>query len=548
MRKLLSPLFGHRAKRTASRSRTPSRRVRLAVDALETRLLLDVGGVLTAAPLLAPPNSQNGVGGLLGTIGGVVGPLPAVVFDPTQTPEGRDRAMGLPFLDSKPDAPATIYLDFNGNVESDWFHFEGSGEQHFANVSTPTFDTDGNPATFGAAEQATITEIWSRVAEDYAPFNVNVSTHYYGTFNNGQAVHVVIGGNNTDWLHENASGISSIGSFTDAAPNVVFVFDLVAWAKAGAQDGEGHPLNGPAAMATTISHEAGHSFGLRHHSRYNVEGDLMNTYDPGTGGWTPIMGNNLAADRTTWDAGPTDQGSGSFQDDLAVLGGSANGFGMRADDHGNTMATATLLTSPIAFLPRVSGKGIISDWRSDQDFFKFTTPGGSLEVHVDAARFGPNLIPVAELWSDHGFVARADAGSLTESIIHANLPAGTYYVLVKGFGDYGDEGQYTVTVDFGQVLTQVATVDLTPAPGAGALKLKAQAVKVKGQWQVRAFDALSGKRKFVTVLPRSLYGRPEVSVADLNGDGNDDLLITWRVGKKKCRLSVNGLTGAPLLS
>ena len=52
------------------------------------------------------------------------------------------------------------------------------------------------------------------------------------------------------------------------------------------------------------------------------------------------------------------------------------------------------------------------------------------------------------------FVARADAGSLTQSIIHANVPAGTYYVLVKSFGDYGDVGQYTVSVSTGSVLTQ----------------------------------------------------------------------------------------------
>jgi hypothetical protein len=542
MRNLLSQLFGHSRRPSGSRSRTPARRVRPAVDPLEQRLLLDGGGVLGAAPQTAA---------LVGGLGDVVAPRPTEVLDPTNLPKDlRDREMGLPLLDSKPDAPATLYLDFTGNFESDWWHYDDNGNQvHHLNITTPVFDTDGNPASFSADEKALIKEIWARVAEDYAPFNINVSTDYYGSFNNGQALKVAIGGDNTDWLHLDASGISAIGSFTSNDPNVVFVFDLVAWAKAGVTDSEGRPLDGAAAMATTISHEAGHAFGLRHHSLYNVNGDMIAEYDPGTLGWTPIMGNNKAGDRTTWDAGPTD--IRTYQDDLAIIGGPANGFGFRADDHGNTMATATPLTPSIFVWGPLTGKGIINDWRSDVDFFKFTTQGGAVKVDADAARFGPNLIPVAELWSDHGFVARADAGGFTQSIIHANVPAGTYYVLVKGFGDYGDEGQYTVSVDFGPpVLAQATVLNVTPPPlaAAGFLKLKAQAIKVKGRWQVLAFDTASGLRKFVTAPPRTLTNRPDVSVADLNGDGNDDLLITYRVGKKKCRLSVDGLTGAPLLS
>src|SRR6476620_5808821 len=77
-------------------------------------------------------------------------------------------ALALPQLASRPGAPATLYLDFDGNVERQW----GA----HANVVTPAYDTDGNPASFSAAELAAIREIWSRVAEDYAPFNVNVTT------------------------------------------------------------------------------------------------------------------------------------------------------------------------------------------------------------------------------------------------------------------------------------------------------------------------------------------------------------------------------------
>src|SRR5262245_38790122 len=74
----------------------------------------------------------------------------------------------VPALFSRPGAPATLYLDFDGNVEKQW------GTR--VNVVTPPYDTDGNNAAFSAAEIAAIDEIWSRVAEDYAPFNINVTT------------------------------------------------------------------------------------------------------------------------------------------------------------------------------------------------------------------------------------------------------------------------------------------------------------------------------------------------------------------------------------
>jgi hypothetical protein len=365
-----------------------------------------------------------------------------------------DQQMGLPFLDSNPGAPATLYLDFNGNFERDWWHIKDSGvEEHFRNITTPVFDTDGNANSFGTDEQNLIKNIWARVAEDYAPFNINVSTAYYGSFDNGKALHVVIGGNNTDWLKENASGIASINSFSNSAPNVVFAFDLVAWAKAGVTDSEGRVLDGAAATATTASHEAGHAFGLRHQALYKFDGTKITDYSPGSSGWTPIMGDNKASDRTTWSDGTTDQRR--LQVDMDVIARSANGFGYRADDHGSSIATASTLWTNIDGAS-LTGKGIINSMY-DSDFFKFTSGGGQFQVNVNAAKFGPNLIPIAELWSTNGFVARADAGSLTQSIIHANVPAGTYIVVVKGFGDYGDVGQYTVYVSFSPTLMQMSS-------------------------------------------------------------------------------------------
>src|SRR5262245_15917208 len=79
-------------------------------------------------------------------------------------------------LHSKPDAQAKLYLDFDGfqaPPAGSWqraaFHWAGV-------VQTPVFDFDRNPASFSDKETDAIAEIWARVAEDYAPFNLDVTT------------------------------------------------------------------------------------------------------------------------------------------------------------------------------------------------------------------------------------------------------------------------------------------------------------------------------------------------------------------------------------
>jgi hypothetical protein len=176
------------------------------------------------------------------------------------------------------------------------------------------------------------------------------------------------------------------------------------------------------------------------------------------------MGNNKSDDRTTWAFLPSDQGANTWQDDMAVIGGSANGFGFRGDDHGNTLATADSLTrqgTAVSILTPFTGKGIINQ-PNDKDFFKFTAPGGTVQIVVNAAKFGPNMLPVIQLWSASGKVANASFASPTKSIINvSNLAAGrTYYIMVRSLGEYGDVGQYTVSVSNVLTVLQMSYVNL----------------------------------------------------------------------------------------
>jgi hypothetical protein len=436
-------------------TRSPAfRRAQLMLESLEHRDAMSVSPAGPALDDYAYPVSAAAQSGVTGVYtGGTIATMPTMVLDgyyPTKY--DRDVAMGLPMLDSNPGATATLYLNFTGNFVRDWWWNNSDGTQtHFANVTTPAFDMDGDATKFSTAEQASIREIFNRVAEDYSPFNINVSTHYYGALGDRQALEVAIGGRPGDWLGGGASGISSIGSFTDSAPNIVFAFagDIVWWANNGGQDWEGRPLDIETATATTISHEAGHGFGLRHHAEYDANGVKTNDYAKGTSEWTPIMGNNLSSDRAIWTYAADDRGVNSMEDDVSILAGTNNGFGFRRDDHGATTLTATAMTpvySPSILAPIYTSTGIIESGL-DRDMFKFTLSATtSVQLRMDPAHDGPNLRARFELMTSSGYLASAPpAWTASQQIINITLNPGTYYLRVSTYGS-SELGQYSVGV------------------------------------------------------------------------------------------------------
>ena len=128
----------------------------------------------------------------------------------------------IPALNSFPTAPTTLYLDFHGEGPQNW----GMA----AVPATPAYDIDGDPTTFSPQETANITQIWSRVAEAYSPFNVNVTTVDPGNWNltgagsNNNCFRVVIGGSGS-WTGFVQGGTASIGSYyTAGLPNTAYVF------------------------------------------------------------------------------------------------------------------------------------------------------------------------------------------------------------------------------------------------------------------------------------------------------------------------------------
>lgn len=407
-----------RPRRKASRQRQRRRRG-LRLETLDPRWLLSASGLglhlaspdalpsLIADPGIDLPSAtQQPLADL--SVGGAAATASAATYS----------LASVLALNSLPGAAHTLYLDFDGDFEAQW----GA----YSNVTIPAYDQDGDPTTFSDGELASIQQIWRYVAEDYAPFNVNVTTAAPSSLSDGVAQKVAIGGDGS-WTGGIYGGLSYLGAFTNSTPNVSFVFPK--------NLGNGNPhYTGDAS-----SHEAGHSFGLEHQSLYDANGNLVKEYYSGAGdGRAPLMGSSYSATRGLWWYG-TSTSATTYQDDMAILAG---GLGYRPDHHGNTAAGATSLT---VSGNQLGGSGVIAT-TSDVDYFSFTTDAGLVAISVTVPASVNDLDSRLELHAGDGSLIASDAPiSGFGAMISANLAAGTYYVAVAGNGSYGDVGQYAIS-------------------------------------------------------------------------------------------------------
>ncbi|MFN5116757.1 MAG: zinc-dependent metalloprotease family protein [Cyanobacteriota bacterium] len=261
-------------------------------------------------------------------------------------------------LHSDPTATRLIYLDFDGHTTTgtSW-----NNSTMGSSFYSPAYDIDGNPASFSSSELTSIQQMWQRVASDFAPFDVDVTTQAppldwlkrSSSSDTTYGMRVVI----TSYgpYSSSAGGVSFVGTFTASSDTPVFVY-----------------ARSVLGVAEASSHEVGHTLGLSH------DGKGTSTYYGGHGsgetGWAPIMGSSYNRSVTTWDIGQytgTNNGSstanyGKGPDDLAVITG-YNGFGYQPDLVGNSLTTATPLTISAG---QVSQFGTI-ETRQDLDCYSF---------------------------------------------------------------------------------------------------------------------------------------------------------------------------------
>lgn len=359
-------------------------------------------------------------------------------------------------LHSRPGASRVIYLDFDGHTTTgtSWnSNFNGG-----ASIVTPPYDIDGNPAAFSATEHERIQYIWQRVVEDYAAFDVDVTTEDPGvealrrttTSDQNYGIRVLIGGSSYDWYGAGAGGVAYLGSFRASSDTPCFVFT--------AQLGAGNEKY----TAEAASHEVGHTLGLNHDGQTGGS-----AYYQGHSNWAPIMGVGYYKEVTQWSKGDYNLANNK-EDDLVVM--QNYGLAYRADDHGNSTAAATLLSGST---PSVTGR---IERTTDVDFFAFTTGGGSVTFTVAVAPHGPNLdVELALLDASGSQIAVSNASTLGTTLT-ASIGAGNYYLRVDGVGtgdpvtaynDYSSLGDYTLSGSFnaGNPVAPVADATATPTSG-----------------------------------------------------------------------------------
>jgi hypothetical protein len=347
----------------------------------------------------------------------------------------------IPRLNSLPGAPVTIYLDFDGHTETQNWPNSRTDNQS-GPVVTPVFDIDNDFTTFSDTELEMIEETWYRVAEDFMPLRVNVTTVDPGTYNDFETMLVSIGGNGS-WIGS-PGGIAYLGAFNNGTVNTCYVFsDNVG--KGGVDHVKG--------IAMAASHEVGHTMDLLHHSVYDAGGNKTAEYDSGRPDVGPLMGAPYGSMREIWVSAPDSNGVNSIQDDFQVLTSTRNRtVAFRADDHGNTIATATplLVSSPDILLNGVLGQN------DDIDVFRFETDSGDISFSVTGLNlraiygnnnltYGTNADLVLELRDSNGnLIVRDDPATSLFASVSANVTQGVYYVLVSSTGQYGAIGQYTL--------------------------------------------------------------------------------------------------------
>lgn len=379
--------------------------------------------------------------------------IPWTYWDDWDAQEALSASAGVDVfaLNTDPGADRTIHLDFTGGISTAaWASLLG------VPGGTPLtgFDADGDPSSYSALERAAIYDIWSRVAEDFAPFVVNVTTEDPG-------VDALVRSNAADQRYGtrhlilNEPPFAGLGgvAWVDTFGRSSLAAHYVLQGGFTFADGGSRRLS-PHQIASIASHEVGHNLNLDHHGLWGVS-----AYHPGNPIWTPLMGNG-GSPISHWSDGAYPGATRPDQDDIHIMGAH---LPSRADDHGDTPATATRLQAD----RRVSG--IIGD-RDDRDVFTASMKD-PIRVEVAAAPFGPNLdilVTVLDATGEATVATLDPPVSVTSSLLRPfgldveqvlELPPGTYQFVVEGtgfgdpaagfvtgFSDYGSLGGYSIEV------------------------------------------------------------------------------------------------------
>jgi len=364
----------------------------------------------------------------------------------------------IPMLNSRSEASATLYLDFDGELVTDVNWNSGST----VNALPPSFSSSDS-----------IVKIWKDVSEDYAPFNVNVTTDLaiYTAAPQGKRMRVII--TPTKTVAPSAGGVAMLNSFASSGTIPCWVFvgtsnlDL---------DSNAHNC------AMAISHELGHTFGLTHDGLLpatpydGVGSTAKEPYYMGhvtaVGAWGPIMGAPYGCPVVQWSknsyqglhsSDPTDinyyQGNNP-EDDVSIIAGNV-GVGTVTDDFANSADQSLEIPQTPLASGSISVTGGLISSDADVDIFRIPAVAGPFSVTALPTEVYPNLkIKLTLLNPDQTINLQNSPSNSLGSSLSSTLGNGVYYLKIEGVGTtentntrdgfvgYGSIGKYSLTGSF----------------------------------------------------------------------------------------------------
>jgi hypothetical protein len=352
-------------------------------------------------------------------------------------------------LHSKPGSQRTIYLDFTGhNVSGTIWN---TAQHGLAPGAQSAWSLDADPTNFNPTESGTVQSVWQRVAEDYAPFDVDVTTQDPGApaLTRTDAADQVFGTRALITPSTGAANKLCKGTCGGIAYNSVFdnsnsTYFQPAWVFPQ------NLANDAKSIAEAVSHEVGHNLGLSHDG---LTGGT--SYYAGHATWAPIMGIGYSRPITQWSEGDY-KGANNRQDDLSVI--TDNGLSLRTDEE--APGAPYWATKPPA-----GSAYITSD--SDRDVYMLGICSGPLTLAADPAPQSPNLdLKLSLLGVTGGAVAvdnpSSKAGSPSRDVVTGmraavseTLAEDWYFASVEGVGNgspskgydgYASLGAYTLDV------------------------------------------------------------------------------------------------------
>ena len=348
-------------------------------------------------------------------------------------------------LHSRPSAARKIYLDFTGHTTTgtSWNTYWGK-----TSFTTPPFSLDADTASFSYAEHAAIQAVWRSMVEDYAQFDVDVTTEDPGedglkrtiTADPNYGMRVIFG---PDQNATGSGGVAYVGSFNDIRTALQTDVPCYVFASTYAS---------AKFMAEAGSHEVGHTVGLNHDGTDSGD-EYFQGHGTGATSWAPIMGVGYSRDVVQWSKGEYADANNT-QDDIAVI---STYLTPGVDDFGNTTSLAT--SAPGTSL---TGGGVINN-ANDVDMIRFRAGVGALVITPKVASVSPNLRMRIKVLNATGTVlgtydATGTVGNMAPGLITLGLTEGVYYISVEGissgtgvtegYTEYASVGIYSLTASW----------------------------------------------------------------------------------------------------